>query len=273
MFIVTRGPTMELQNKYIAYVNVYYAVQEALDSSRRRHEPEPEGLESFCRRANPFLWDEEASADRSVYEGFSQGFRERFDGDTSTAEDAYDFARDWLSSLEGDEFGVLLLDAFDSVTGREEFVRAFEPIRRQVELRRIVNEMMPQDVPQPPETLQDETVETPVAEGIARATEDDVASVASLLAPNDASRRADLEAYLHRQLSTSALRQWLYREGGSVVATAGLIPVCLPPTNTDGKTVGLLVLCAGPDDRLALLLDGIRSEEPDWEIQEGSLAV
>lgn len=258
---------MELQHKYTTYVNAFYAVQEALDARLREHAPEPDGLGAFCRRANPFLWDEEASADRSVYEGFSREFRERFDSDFSTADEAYDFVRAWLASIQGGEFGTLLLDAFDSVASRDGFVSSFDAVREQINLRKVVNELMPQDRPPEPEEAPTVPRSGPRLAGLG-----DIPEVASLLEPEDPARRASIAGYLRDQLSSSSLLQWLYLEGGEPVATAGLIPVSLPPQGGDAtRSVGLLVLCGGSDDGLDALLGDIRSECPDWEIQEGGL--
>lgn len=250
---------MDQEDKYLAYVNAYYAIEEALEARLREHAP-ADGLDAFCRRANPFLWDEEASADRSIYEGFSRDFRGRFDADSSTADEAYDFVRTWLQSLQGGEFGILLLDAFDSVATRDAFVSSFAPLREQIGLRRVVNELTPQDRPEAPATQ-------PPATGSQPATLGDVAQVAALIAPDDVARQGQLADYLRRQLSSAELMQWVYRDGGTIVATAGLIPVTLPPDGSaDARTVGLLVLCAGPNDVLDALLEDMRAQGPNWEL-------
>lgn len=254
---------MESQRKYVTYVNAYYAVQEALDSRRRNGDEEPVGLSAFCRRANPFLWDEEASADRTIYESFSRDFRGRFDADDSSPDDAYDFVRDWLKSLEGDEFGTLLLDAFDSVADRRAFVGSFDAVRKQLDLRRIVNELMPQDRPATPPS---EPSEPSQPSGAFLATAGEIPAILDVLAPDDVAQRDALAGYLRAQIPSGALHQWVYLEEGAVVATAGIIPVALPPEGDGVQSIGLLRLCAGPDERLDALLSAMRAQEDVEEI-------
>ncbi len=64
----------EFWDRFVMYVNAYYAIQEAQDSCRRKGQQPPLGLKEFCRDANPFLWDERSSAEPSVYEDYCRAF-------------------------------------------------------------------------------------------------------------------------------------------------------------------------------------------------------
>lgn len=268
--------TMDLPDLFLTYVNTYYAVQEGLDRAVRDATAQPDdALLSFSRLANPFLWDGEASADRSIYEGFATDFAGRFGGRTSTPEDAYDFARSWLASLEQGRFGSGLVDAFDSVVDREGFARAFDAVRDQVLIRREIAERYPQDEPLPPADAE-AGAEAEGPSGIVSATATDAAAIASLVFAGDDDRAEAADGYIRQQMRAGNLLQWLLVEEGTPVATAGLLTVALPPTAiSDSRSVGLAVLCGGANQKVAQLLDAIRSQAADWgidEVQEASLA-
>lgn len=263
---------MDLPDTFLTYVNTYYAVQEGLERARRdAPQPPDDDLLSFSRLADPFLWDGEASADRSIYEGFVESFLERFGGRTSSPEDAYDFAREWLAGLEETRFGAGLLDAFDAVVDKGTFVRSFDAVRDQVILRREISEWYPQDEPEVPAATED----APRPDGISSVTAADAGDVARLVAPDDPERQAALESYAREQLRSGNLLQWMMVEDGVAIATAGLLTVTLPPTEEHPhRVVGLVVLCGGFNDALGLLLDTMRAQAADWgvdEIQEASL--
>lgn len=266
---------MEKPDTYLTYVNTYYAVQEGLDRAVRSGEAGPgDELLLFSRAADPFLWDGESSADRSIYEGFSESFRERFGGATSSPDEGYDFARDWLAGLERKRFGTGLLAAFDAVADRAAFVRSYDAVRDQVILRREISEWYPQDEPVPP--APEGSGRAPLPDGVLSATAGDADAVAALVASADQGLRATVADYVRRQLRAATLLQWLLYADGSPVATAGLLLVDVPPTGAHPeRTVGLVVLCGGSNDELARLLDTVRAQAADWgvdEVQEGSLA-
>lgn len=239
---------MERPDRYLTYVNIYYALQEAYERAKGDEGPLSQGLGTFCHRASPFLWDEEASADRTIYEGFTRAFDERFGSRSSSPEDAYDFARSWLASLGEGGLGEALLDAFDSVADRAVFVGSFDAIARQVALRREMIERFPQERPHEAQT-------PPARVGVVPAGVADVPAVAALVAPDDDAAQDRMRAYLRKQLSSGDLLQWIDFEGGEAVATAGLLPVRLPPSAThEGQTVAQVVLCGGSDEALDALL-------------------
>lgn len=280
---------MDQTDPFVAYVNTYYAVQEGLERARRNGPEVPsEELMSFSREADPFLWDGESSADRTLYEGFSHAFEERFGGRTASPDNAYDLARDWLATLEGERFGTGLLAAFDSVADRDSFVESFDAVRDQVLIRREVSEWYPQEEPRPQEPVGDGDAGSPAwqldsalrvdwgADGAVSATTSDAAQVARLVAPQDERLQAALEDYARRQMSSGDLLQWLLMRDGTAVATAGLLLVPVPPTaDRSNRVVGLVTLCGGQNDALDELLGSIRAQAPDWgvsEVQDGGLA-
>lgn len=271
---------MEQTDPFVTYVNTYYAVQEGLERAARAGSLAPDDPSlAFSREADPFLWDGEASADRSLYEGFERAFRERFGGRAASPEDAYDLAREWLGTLEGGRFGSGLLAAFDGVADRDAFVGSFDAVRDQVLIRREIGEWYPQDEPEAP-LPQDPASEEPEgpwgAEGVVSATTADAGVVAKLVAPSDEGLRSSLEGYVRKQMSSGSLLQWLLMRDGRAAATAGLIVVSLPPTSArEGRTVGLVTLCGGDGEALAELLGAIREQASLWgvdEVQDDGLA-
>lgn len=138
----------KLWDEYVSYVNAYYAVQEHCDELRRAGAEVGSGLSAFCHDANPFLWDEQSSANPAVYQNFSTAFGERFDSDRSTAEDGLEFCRDWLDRIGARDYEGELLDAFDSVVDSPQtWADAYQPIRDQLDLRARLIERNPQDNP------------------------------------------------------------------------------------------------------------------------------
>lgn len=143
----------QLWNRFVIYVNAYYAIQEAYDSSRRSWERPAEGLAEFCRDANPFLWDGEGSAEEELYEGFSEGFDQLYADSECTAPDGKAYARTWLGSLEGDRYGHSLVSSFDAITNDVDWEDACEAIAEQVVSRAARLARSPQDEPMDVEAL------------------------------------------------------------------------------------------------------------------------
>lgn len=271
---------MEQTDPFVAYVNTYYAVQEGLERAKRNgpEAPREEAL-AFARDADPFLWDGEASADRSLYEGFSRAFETRFGGRSAAPDQTYDLAREWLASLEDERFGTGLLAAFDSVVDRDAFVGSFDAVRDQVLLRREISEWYPQEEPHSPDEVRldaaaPESLESGMrvmwgSEGTVSATTGDAPRIARLVAPHDPELQEDIERYAQQQMASGSLLQWLLMRDGEALATAGLLVVNLPPTSAHtNRVVGLVTLCGGPDDALAELLGDIRSQAADWGVGE-----
>lgn len=279
---------MEQTDPFVAYVNTYYAVQEGLERAERNGPEAPQDKTlAFTREADPFLWDGEASADRSLYEGFSQTFEKRFGGRSATPADTYDLARDWLTTLEGERFGTGLLAAFDSVASRQDFVDSFDAVRDQVLLRREISEWYPQEEPGGPDAAEEGFLASASLEpemqvswggddGVVSATAGDAARIAELVAPGDTELQADIEGYARQQLSSGNLLQWFLMRDEAAVATAGLLLVGLPPTSPHAtRTTGLVTLCGGSDAALGELLDAIRGQASTWgvdEVQDGNLS-
>jgi hypothetical protein len=139
----------QLWGPFVTYVNAFYAVQEAYDSARRDWERPAQGLEEFCRDANPFLWDEEGSAEPALYEGFLGIFERRFPLHECSAQDGRAVAEEWLMSLEGEVYGAALVSSLNAVSDERAWQEAFEPIARQLAARATRLERSPQDVPEP----------------------------------------------------------------------------------------------------------------------------
>lgn len=139
----------ELWDKFVIYVNAYYAVQEAYDSARRAWERPADGLDAFCRDANPFLWDEQGSAEAELYEGFSREFDALFGNKGCTASEGRAFARNWLLAQEGGIYGTSLASALDEVSDEFAWEEACEPVQRQIAARAMRLERTPQDMPEP----------------------------------------------------------------------------------------------------------------------------
>ena len=173
----------ERWDAFVVYVNAYYAVQEAYDSARRRWEKPADGLAAFCRDGNPFLWDAQGSAEEELYQGFSTGFRERFEDATCTGKEGYAFARSWLKTLEGEVYGTSLVTSFDQITNEREFERACTPVARQLHSRASHIELNPQDVS--PATVE------PITKKPSKA---DIEAVIALLAKGDDEYAAELRA-------------------------------------------------------------------------------
>lgn len=132
---------------FVIFVNAYYAIQEAYDSARRSWERPAQGLETFCRDANPFLWDEKGSAEPGVYESFAEGFVERFGDEECTADDGLAFVRSWLTSLEGGPYGTALVSSLDSVATKHSWRTACQDVSVQLAHRAVRLERTPQDMP------------------------------------------------------------------------------------------------------------------------------
>jgi len=150
LFATVWGGTVrdQLWGPFVTYVNAYYAVQEAYDSARRDWERPAQGLEEFCRDANPFLWDEEGSAEQELYEGFLQSFEHRFPTHECSAADGRALALEWLLSLEGERYGTALVSSLKSVSDESAWQEAYEPIARQLAARATRLERSPQDEPE-----------------------------------------------------------------------------------------------------------------------------
>lgn len=281
---------MDQTDPFVAYVNTYYAVQEGLERARRNGPvaPKDDAL-AFVREADPFLWDGEASADRSLFEGYAREFERRFGAKTAAPNDTYDLARDWLGTLERKRFGSGLLEAFDSVADRDTFVGSFDAVRDQVLLRREMSEWYPQEEPEAPredapeappapELLDPSLQVTGGTDGVVSATSSDAERIAELVAPRDVELQTAIAGYARRQMSSDGLLQWLLMRDGTALATAGLLVVTLPPTSASGRrdrVVGLVTLCGGQDKALSELLDAIRAQAANWgvgEVQDGGLA-
>ena len=134
-------------DKFVIYVNAYYAIQESYDSALRSWERPAPGLATFCRDANPFLWDEPASADEALYESFSTLFDKRFGKLGCTAAQGRDLVLEWLASLEGDTFGTSLVSSFQRTADKIAWAESCDPIERQLRGRAARLERSPQDFP------------------------------------------------------------------------------------------------------------------------------
>ena len=143
----------QLWSRFVIYVNTYYALQEAFDSARRAWERPADGLANFCRDANPFLWDEESSAEEELYESFSEGFDRLHPDHECSAADGRAYARTWLDTLEGDRYGHALVGSFDAITDEADWEDACEAISEQLVARSARLARSPQDEPMDEEVL------------------------------------------------------------------------------------------------------------------------
>ncbi len=172
-------------DRFVIYVNAYYAVQEALDSARRNWEKPADGLDAFCRDANPFLWDGKGSAEESIYEAFASSFHERFGTDVCSPEEGFAFAHEWLGSLEGNTYGTALVSSFEHITNEREFTQACPQVARQLAARASRLERTPQDDPEAqPEPLK------------SAPSQADIEAVIALLSHGDDAFAAELRARL-----------------------------------------------------------------------------
>lgn len=139
------GDTWDL---FVIYVNCYSAIEETHDALRRRWERPDAGLTRFCRDANPFVFDEQGSFEEALYEGFAQGFTERFESNECTASEGYAYCHDWLSALEDEgTYGTGLVAALDETASEAVFASACDQVMRQVWNRSARIERTPQDEP------------------------------------------------------------------------------------------------------------------------------
>lgn len=134
-------------DRFVIYVNAYYAVQEAYDSARRAWERPARGLKEFCRDANPFVWDQEGSVEPEIYQSFAQGFNERFGKNTCEAAEGLAFAHDWLAGLEGGIYGDELTASLHATANEDAWEEACRPIARQIAARAANIERTPQEDP------------------------------------------------------------------------------------------------------------------------------
>ncbi len=170
---------------FTIYVNAYYAVQEAYDSARRSWERPASGLKEFCQDANPFLWDQDGSAEPSLYESFCEEFGTQAEEDTCSAQTGRDVARTWLASLEGERYGTSLVTALDTTANEHAWEEACNAVAKQLASRRARIELSPQDEPAPaPEPSPKEP------------TQADIETVIALLAKGDEEFAAQLRARL-----------------------------------------------------------------------------
>lgn len=189
----------QLWDAFVIYVNAYYAVQEAYDSARRNWERPAEGLERFCKDANPFLWDGPSSAEEGIYEEFLASFVRLYPKGGCTAAEGYDFARSWLASLEGDAYGTSLVSSLDAIANEFAWEESCEPVARQLAHRAARLERTPQDVPAPPEEYEPEATGDSAAVADAQPEEISAASidaVIKLLSKGDEEFAATLRARL-----------------------------------------------------------------------------
>lgn len=170
---------------FTIYVNAYYAVQETYDSARREWERPAEGLEAFCRDANPFLWDNDGSAEPELYESFLSHFQEGSKNNACTASQGWDIAHRWLGSLEGDTYGTSLVESLEMTADEWAWGDACEAVSRQLASRRARIERTPQD---DPALVPEPTPKEP--------TESDIEAVIQLLAKGDEAYAAELRARL-----------------------------------------------------------------------------
>ena len=174
-------------DSFTIYVNAYYAVQEAYDAARRSWERPAEGLEEFCKDANPFLWDGDGSAEPSLYESFCEEFGAQADKDdgSCSAKTGRQIARTWLASLEGDRYGSSLVSSLDETADEREWEKACGAVARQLVSRRARIELSPQDEPGP----------APKPEPRVPSASD-IEAVIALLSKGDESFAAELRARL-----------------------------------------------------------------------------
>jgi len=173
---------------FVIYVNCYSAVQETMDSYRRSFERPPEGLERFCRDANPFVWDGQSSFEEELFEGFSRAFADRFEEGSCSGEEGYAFCRDWLCGLEGETYGNHLVRALGETATERAFSNACIDVSRQVGQRAAHLERTPQDEPVPTEPL-----------ALTGPSEDDIEAVIALLAKGDAAFAESLRRRLAQE--------------------------------------------------------------------------
>lgn len=174
-----------LWDRFVIYVNAYYAVQEAYDSARRAWEQPAAGLKEFCRDANPFLWDAEGSAEEELYQSFCAAYSNRFGDKGCTASEGRSLARSWLAAQEGDLYGTALVASLDAVGDERAWEDACEPVERQLRARAVRLERTPQEMP--------ELVEAPAPK---TPTAADIEAVIALLSKGDERYAAELRARL-----------------------------------------------------------------------------
>lgn len=172
-------------DSFTIYVNAYYAVQEAYDSARRSWERPASGLKEFCQDANPFLWDQDGSAEPSLYESFCEAFGAQAEDDTCSAQTGRDVARGWLASLEGERYGSSLVGALDATADEQAWEEACTAVARQLAGRRARIELSPQDEP----------FQAPEPEP-RMPTQSDIDAVIAMLAKGDEDYAAQLRARL-----------------------------------------------------------------------------
>lgn len=165
----------QLWDEFVIYVNCYSAISETVDATRRAWVKPADGLEQFCRDANPFVFDERGSFEEAVFEDFHDQFLAHFGKGVCAASDGYAFCQAWLTSLEGSTYGTNLVRAFLQCATEQDFYEACPAVERQLAMRSVHLERTPQEEPHP------YVEELPVRD----ITDADVEAVIKLLAKGD----------------------------------------------------------------------------------------
>ncbi|MFC0265702.1 hypothetical protein [Alloscardovia macacae] len=98
-------------HSYHTFLSMFYALDAAFEHKST------ERLRLFLSEANPFLWQDEGSADPALYEDFSHAYSRHFGDQGATPEEARAFVRAYLDTQNSEYSWVdgNLVSAFDSV--------------------------------------------------------------------------------------------------------------------------------------------------------------
>ena len=68
----------------------------ALDSKKKKNKDDDLG--QYLSEMNPFLWNDEGSADPAMYSKFKAKFQENFNSNECSVEDSYNFTKSFLKA-------------------------------------------------------------------------------------------------------------------------------------------------------------------------------
>ena len=102
-------------NVYKSFVFMFYALDAIYDEAPN------EELGNYLSGLNPFLFDDEGSADPAEYEEFKKSYKKHFDDRAEAVSDIYEFCKEYLSANAPPE----VTEAF-SQTEKRDWIEFFE---------------------------------------------------------------------------------------------------------------------------------------------------
>lgn len=100
---------------YKSFVYMFYALDAIYDENPN------EELGNYLSGLNPFLFDDEGSADPAEYEDFKETYAKQFGDKEVATSDIYEFCKDYLTKKAPEK----AVDAFNQIK-KEEWIESFD---------------------------------------------------------------------------------------------------------------------------------------------------